>query len=235
MYLLPATKSLTVQRSPSVKVVACDRAPETTEYEYKSSYTANVQLLAGGADVEKDHVYTASLNGKEYKVKVKKVTTSYVYKSDKSVSYTTATDASTGPIDVGEITGALTNSIQNLTGFSAETTGNVIRVRRTNPNKDFNISARGGSTENAMYAIKDRVNDISKLPTIGFDGSILKVQNSVDSEADDYYVMFQTSGGVPGAGSWIEVAKPGLKTSFNGSTMPHALIRQSDGNFRLIT
>lgn len=232
-----ASKSVVLRagtkRKLKFKIIAVDRGPKTTSYEYKSVYTASVQLLNGGSDVPKGQEYTATLNGKNYKVKVKEVAKSFIYKSDFNVAYTTPSDIASGPLDVSSITGDLISQINALMGWQAEGIGNVIRIYRTN-GLDFNLSARGGSTENAMYGIKDRVNDISKLPTVGFDGSILEIQNSIDSEADDYYVRFQTTGGIPGAGNWEEVAKPGIKTSLNASTMPHALKRKSNGNFQLI-
>ena len=68
----------------------------------------------------------------------------------------------------------------------------------------------------------------------GWNDTILLVQNTVDTEADDYYVKFKTGKGIPGAGSWEECAKPGIKTSFNASTMPHALKRKENGDFKII-
>ena len=136
-------------------------------------------------------------------------------------------------MDVASITGSLITQINALTGWNAEGIANVIRIYKTD-DTTFNIAARGGSTEDAMYGIKGSVNDISKLPTQGFEGVVLKVQNSIDSEADDYYVEFVTTGGIPGAGSWEETAKPGVLTTLNASSMPHALVRESDGNFKIM-
>ena len=57
--------------------------------------------------------------------------------------------------------------------------------------------------------------------------------NTEESDSDDYYVIFRSSAdGIPGAG-WEETVAPGLERGFNTSTMPHALIRQADGNFTL--
>ena len=58
------------------------------------------------------------------------------------------------------------------------------------------------------------------------------VRNSAESDADDYYVKFvPASGDIPGQGSWEETHKPGITTDLNPATMPHALIRESDGTF----
>lgn len=214
------------------EVIATDRGPKTPVYTYKSVYNSSVQLLAGGTDVRRGDTYTQTFKGKEYTVKITEVGVTYNYKSDNSVSYTTPTDTTAGPLNVGQITGALIADINDLDGYEAEGIGNIIKITRTK-NVAFNISARGGSTDNAMFAIKGSVNDISFLPTVGFDDVILKVQNSQESDADDYYVKFITTGGIPGAGSWEECAKPGIRTTFNASTMPHTLVRQSNGKFRL--
>ena len=87
-------------------------------------------------------------------------------------------DTTEGPLDVASVTGDLITQINALDGWEAEGTGNVIRIVKDN-GKTFNISARGGSTENAMYGIKGKVNDISKLPTIGFEDVSPLVQNSI--------------------------------------------------------
>ena len=220
------------QHSIAILVSGTDTGPRTPIYSYKSSYNASVQLLNGGVDVRKNDTFTSKLNGKDYEVKVKKVAVTYAYEAAASVSYTTPSNTEAGPLDVAAITGALITEINELARFQAEGIGNVIKITGE---KKFNISARGGSTDSAMYGIKDTVNDISKLPTTGFPGILLKVQNSIDSEADDYYVKFLTAQGIPGSGSWEETVKPGIKTSFNASTMPHALKRNSDGTFEVIS
>ena len=76
--------------------------------------------------------------------------------------------------------------------------------------------------------------DVADLPDQCFDQFVLKVNNTDDSDADDYYVKFVTQApGIPGAGSWEECVAPGIKTTINSSTMPHALVRQADGSFTL--
>ena len=229
---LPPGTSRTIR----VKLTAIDKGPKTPVYSFKSSYQASVQLLNGGGGAngpQKGDVFTTTLNGKTYKIKVKKHVTTKAFAADQSFNHTTPTDATSGDLDVASVTGALTSQINAVSHYTAENIGNVIRITHNN-NKSFNISARGGSTDNAMYAIKNTVNDVSRLPNQGWDGSILKVQNTVDTEADDYYVKFITGDGIPGAGSWEECAQPDLKTSLNADTMPHALKRKKNGSFEII-
>ena len=219
-------------KTVTFQISGLDKAPDTPVYSFKSSYSASVTLQNGGEGWTPGSSVVVSLNGRNYRIKVTRSSVGYNYASENQVDYTTAADAQAGPLDVGEITGSLTTQIKNLANYDATPIGNVIYIRRTDSGKVFNIMARGGSTDNAMYAIKGSVNDISKLPGQGVNGMLLKVRNSQDSEADDYYVKFETSeGDIPGQGSWIETVKPGISTEFNSSTMPHVLIRQSDGSF----
>ena len=221
------------KRTIRMEVTTLDKGPKNPVYSFKSSYQANVQLLNGGNGPQKGDTFTSTLNGKTYTIKVKKHQTNLAFAADASVDETTPTDAASGSLDVAFITGSLITKINALSGYTAEGIGNVIRITHNN-NKKFNISARGGSTDNAMYAIKGKVNDVSRLPSQGWNDTILLVQNTVDTEADDYYVKFKTGSGIPGAGSWEECAKPGIQTSFNASTMPHAIKRKSNGSFKII-
>ena len=213
------------------QISAIDKGQDTPQYSYKSSYSASVTLQNGGTGWTPGSSVVVKLNGRNYRVKVTRSNIGYEYSSENQVDYVTPADAEGGPLDVGEITGALTTQINGLDKYEATPVGNVIYIRRTD-DRVFNIQARGGSTDSAMYGIKGSVNDISRLPGQGVNDMLLKVRNSQDSEADDYYVKFKTSeGDIPGQGSWIETVKPGITTEFNGDTMPHALIRQSDGSF----
>jgi len=217
----------------SWNISGIDKAQDAPKYSYKSSYSASVTLQNGGEGWTPGSTAAVTLNGRSYTIKVTRSSIGYNYASENQVDYTTPANSESGPLDVGEITGALTTQIKALTNYDATPIGNVIYIKRTDQGKVFNIMARGGSTDNAMYAIKGNVNDISRLPGQGINGVLLKVRNSQDSEADDYYVKFETSeGDIPGQGSWIETVKPGIPTEFNGDTMPHALIRQSDGSFQ---
>jgi hypothetical protein len=60
-------------------------------------------------------------------------------------------------------------------------------------------------------------------------GDIIKVEGDDDSNFDNYYLEY-TSENV-----YVETIKPGLKTTFNENTMPHALVRMPDGTFAFTT
>ena len=82
-----------------------------------------------------------------------------------------------------------------------------------------------------MEVIQDSADDVSDLPSSCKDGYIVKVANSGEDE-DDYYVKFIGDNG-DGPGVWEETVAPGLPISFDASTMPVQLVRQSNGSFTL--
>lgn len=216
-----------------ISVTNVSQATSSPDYSYKSVYNARVTLNNGGANWRIGDSVSVSLNGKSYTITVTDETFGFAYASEASVSFTTAADTTAGALDIGTITGGLVTSINALSAYTATPIGSTIHIERDD-GREFNIQTRGGTADNAMTGVKGSVNDISSLPDQCIEGVVLKVRNTIDSSADDYYVRFvPASGDIPGQGSWEETVKPGIPTNLNPSTMPHALIRQSDGTFIL--
>jgi hypothetical protein len=206
-------------------------APSTPNYTYKSVYTTRVTLNNGGQNWRRGDSVTVTMLGRQYTVTVEEETFSFSYASESQVSFTTPLDQTTGTLNIGAITSNLTASINALGSYQATPVGNVIYIKRTD-SREFNIQTRGGTANNALYGIKGSVNDVSLLPSQCIPGMVLMVRNTANSDADDYYVKFVSgSGDIPGNGSWEETVKPGILTDLNTSTMPHALIRESNGAF----
>ena len=201
--------------------------------DFSSRYSVSCQLSNGGIGFRAGDSFSVSTPGKGMTIRVTSEAFTYAYESAGTANYTSAEDSDAGPLSVTAITGGLTTAVNALDNYEAETVGNVIRIKSTNGDP-FNLSVRGGSTNNAMTGIKGQASDVAELPSQGWDGTILKVNNTQDTDSDDYYVRFTTqSSGIPGAGSWEECVAPGIITTLNSSTMPQALIRNSDGSFKL--
>lgn len=215
-----------------ITVTAVQRGDESTSYDYKSVYKVRASLNNGGFNWSVGDTVTVTMSNRQYKVKVEEVTFGYSYEAEATASYTTAADATSGTLNVNDIVSALVTDIQNLANYDARPVGNVIIIDRTD-GRDFNLMTRGGTSNNALYGLKDSVNDVSLLPPQCEDGVVLRVANTEASDADDYYVKFETEGGIPGQGAWEETIKPNIPESLNASTMPHALIRENDGTFTL--
>jgi hypothetical protein len=96
----------------------------------------------------------------------------------------------------------------------------------------FTIEVTGGPSEDALYAFQDTVATVSALPGQAKDGYLVKVVNSADVEVDDMWLQFNTSSGATyGVGTWEETVGPGITYKFDPLTMPHQLVRQTDGSF----
>lgn len=213
-----------------MSVSAVSRGPSTPTYSYKSSYRTNVSLSNGGRDWSVGDEVSVSMAGKDYTIKVEQVTFGFSYASEASVNYTTAVDTESGALNVSDIVSNLVAEITALDNYTAQPIGNVIYIERDD-GRVFNLQVRGGAADRALYGLKDAVNDVSLLPAQGMDGIRLKVSNSSQSDADDYYVKFVTEGGIPGQGAWEETLAPGIPVNLNNASMPHVLIRQDDGSF----
>jgi hypothetical protein len=147
-----------------------------------------------------------------------------------SFSYATTT-TSTTQLNVADIVTNLVSSINGNANWVAQGIGNTIQIRRAN-NADFAIEARGGNTGTAIDAFKGSVISVAQLPRQFVNNLKIKIAGSVESGADDYWVIFKTSDNTStGTGSWEETIAPSTITDFNEETMPHVIIREANGTF----
>lgn len=211
----------------------CSAYYDEESNSYISRYNASVILKNGGVGWRVGDTVTATQGGKQFTIRVSKEAFEYTYASDGIATFTTPSNASSGTLQIGDIITNLKNAVNAISNYTCDSIGNVLRIKRSDT-RSFNIAVRGGTTNQAMTVIKDTANDIAELPFQCFPDFICKVKNTQDSTADDYYVIFEPdAAGIPGAGSWTETIKPGIETGLNSSTMPHALVRQANGNFTL--
>lgn len=82
----------------------------------------------------------------------------------------------------------------------------------------YTSNPSGGTLQGTRQTFQD-------LPTGAISGDIYKIQGSADSNFATYYV--RSAGG----NVWNETVAPGLRNRIDAATMPHALVRKSDGTF----
>ena len=112
--------------------------------------------------------------------------------------------------------------------FQVEVIGSVLHV---SADYDFRIKITHANPTN-VYVIRDKVTNETRLPNFCKDGTVLKVVNTSNVDFDDWYVKFTTDdGSATGEGTWKETVASGLKYQINPNTMPHVLVRKSDGSF----
>ncbi len=83
--------------------------------------------------------------------------------------------------------------------------------------------------EDLMRCFQSSVNDVSNLPNQCKHGYIVKVNNALRAEEDDYYLRFEGQNDKDGAGSWVECAKPSIAKSL--TNMPLAIQRTAATTF----
>ena len=145
-------------------------------------------------------------------------------------TYTTPATSAT-QLNIADIVNNLVSTINANPALLASAIGNIIYIRRVN-NGDFAIEAKGGSTGTSIDAFKGSVISVAQLPKQFINNLKLKVAGSVESGADDYWVIFKTSDNTSsGYGSWEETIAPSTVTDLDEETMPHVIIREANGTF----
>ena len=158
-----------------------------------------------------------------YSVTVDGVTVTDSTASDSTLSTTqVATDLRTG-----------LNS--GLTGFTLQQNGPVVHIKKTD-GSDFSIDGNDTQGNTQLTIIKNSIQRFTDLPTVSPHGYVVEVKGDDTTDFDNYYVKFvgnnTTVDGTLEEGQWVECAESGITFKFDYDTMPHILIRQSDGDFR---
>lgn len=89
-----------------------------------------------------------------------------------------------------------------------------------------NVAVKDGFGNTNAYALKGYVNSVSRLPPAAPNNYIMRIKGETNSADDDYYVKYSES-----KNAWLECPAPGITYKFDYSSMPHALVRESDGSF----
>lgn len=99
----------------------------------------------------------------------------------------------------------------------------------------FDIETYGSANKEGLYSFQQTISTAAKLPVQCVDGYRVKVSNSSEVDADDYYVKFVADNQLLGygPGTWEETIAPNISYRIDPATMPHELIRKSNGHFEL--
>lgn len=125
----------------------------------------------------------------------------------------------------GTTSGTALNASPISSHFTVTQYDSVLHIKPTDNNANFTITSSDGAGDTAMYTVRDEVNDFTKLPYYAPIGTIIKITGDEGATDTEYYVAFE------GNGVWSETIGPGTKTSIDASTMPHAIVRNTNGSF----
>jgi len=247
-------KDLYFRLTTTGQAVPTDDDPNNVTY--KCRYTTTIDLLHGGSGWAANDEITVVMKSGLYTIKVDEVSTASIQANRGLIRPTpTSFDAKT-TVTAESILGAIKYEIDNYaeSNFNEHTDGrlnsagsytsgvriigNGLYISRQSGN--FNITTSVGELLNVLT---DEVTDVANLPSLCKHGYVVKVANS-EAEEDDYYVKFigklKTGGteGVDadyldGAGVWEECPKPGVKTTFDDTKMPHQLARIDENTFEI--
>lgn len=73
-----------------------------------------------------------------------------------------------------------------------------------------------------------KVSAVNKLPPLAPDGYIMQITGEKKSDDDDFYVKWDDKTKV-----WKETVAPRIPFKINPTNMPHAIVREADGRFKL--
>jgi len=107
----------------------------------------------------------------------------------------------------------------------------IVRIEKADAT-DYDLDATDSRTAEGIISIKEAVGALSDLPVKAEHGFIVQIQGSAATRSDDYYVKFVSNAGSGfGEGVWQETVAPGIVYKFDATTMPHVLVRESNGTF----
>lgn len=107
----------------------------------------------------------------------------------------------------------------------------VVHVKK-NDGSTFALTTQDSQGGAALIGVMNSIQHFNDLPIYCLDGFRIKVSGDPDSASDDYWVKFVTNGGgSSGEGRWEECVAQGIQYKFDAATMPHVLVRESDGTF----
>lgn len=132
-----------------------------------------------------------------------------------------------------DIASRLATAIGSVSGFTARADGSTVVITKTG-NAEFDLATYDSLGDQGLSATVGTVQRFDDLPAKAPDGYIAHIQGDQTNNFDDYYVKFVSDNGTQtklGEGTWIEWTKPNITYELDYSTMPHLLIRQTDGSF----
>ena len=136
-----------------------------------------------------------------------------------------------GDVDaiISDLVGDIDGQTFGGTTYTAVAVGPGIYITGDN---EFTIGVVGAPSEDAMFVFTDSTPTVADLPVQCHDGYKVRIVNSIDADVDDMYVEFHTDNGATnGPGVWEESNAPGITFEFDPLTLPHQLVRETDGSF----
>lgn len=129
----------------------------------------------------------------------------------------------------GRATMGYSRSGASVSGYRIEMIGDsMISITSQSSWTPPSILVKDGFGNQNALAYSGKVSAVNKLPPIAPDGYIMQVSGEKKSEDDDFYVRWSSHDKI-----WKETIAPRIPYQINPRNMPHAIVRESDGSFKL--
>jgi hypothetical protein len=116
----------------------------------------------------------------------------------------------------------LRNDLAGVAGYTAAQYGSTISLTGVPSNHE--VVVQSGSGDKALKFYRDEVQSFSDLPPQDAPKRVVRIKGDVTEAGDDYYVMFEN-------GLWKEVVGFAAGGSLTATTMPHILVRNTNGTW----
>ena len=150
---------------------------------------------------------------------------SSAYWNNQATGEVTVVENNGGTLSTTSTTTGLANTTSINTHFSFELHSSTIYGKPIDGDSGYTVETRDGAGSTAMYAIKDQVEDFSRLPYYAKENVIIQITGDEGNNVSDYFVKFVADG------IWNETIGPGVSLGITDSTFVHALVNNNDGTF----
>lgn len=116
----------------------------------------------------------------------------------------------------------------NQWGWTINEGAGFIHVVSRGDEPIWKVEVEDGYGGQLMSAVMHTSQSFTKLPAEAPNGYSVQIVGDTSKTSDAFYVQYDAARKV-----WKEVAGWGVQKGLNGATMPHALIRQADGSFKM--
>jgi hypothetical protein len=133
-------------------------------------------------------------------------------------------------ISTADIAESIKTALAGVSGVTITREGSVLHLTSSSA---ITLAATDARANADITAITNTVQAFTDLPTIAPTGYQVEVVGDPTNRYDGYFVSFVPRGTAAtfGEGTWQECVAPGMPYQLDANTMPHLLVRLSDGTF----
>ena len=111
--------------------------------------------------------------------------------------------------------------------FSYQLLADTVVITSSDPTP-FTVTVQDDTGGNAIVAVVSKTQRFTDLPKVAPTDFQVEITGDNTTSFDNYHVKFKSEGST---GVWEEVTKGGEQFRLNAATMPHILVRETDGTF----